>query len=29
MEAVPQLVQHFRNEMSKVVVGQEELRRSV
>jgi len=26
MEAVPQLVQHFRNEMSKVVVGQEELK---
>jgi len=26
MEAVPQLVQHFRNEMSKVVVGQDELK---
>jgi len=26
MEAVPQLVQHFRNEISKVVVGQEELK---
>src|SRR5712692_8222365 len=26
MEAVPQLVQHFRSEMSKVVVGQEELK---
>jgi len=26
MEAVSQLVQHFRNEMSKVVVGQEELK---
>jgi MoxR-like ATPase len=26
MDAVPQLVQHFRNEMSKVVVGQEELK---
>jgi MoxR-like ATPase len=26
MEAVPQLVQHFRGEMSKVVVGQEELK---
>ena len=27
MEGVPQLVQHFRSEMSKVVVGQEELKR--
>ena len=26
MEGVPQLVQHFRSEMSKVVVGQEELK---
>lgn len=26
MEAVPKLVQHFRSEMSKVVVGQEELK---
>src|ERR1700675_2518761 len=26
MEGVPQLVQHFRTEMSKVVVGQEELK---